>query len=38
MAETIYAPPALAKGTLRVTPIGGLGEIGRNMTAFEYAG
>ncbi len=38
MAETIYAPPALAKGTLRVTPIGGLGEIGRNMTAFEYEG
>ncbi|GAA2695764.1 ribonuclease J [Streptomyces aculeolatus] len=31
-------PPALAKGALRVTPLGGLGEIGRNMTVFEYGG
>ncbi|WP_407561571.1 ribonuclease J [Streptomyces sp. 184] len=31
-------PPALAKGALRVTPLGGLGEIGRNMTVFEYDG
>jgi len=38
MAETIYDPPALAKGTLRVTPLGGLGEVGRNMTVFEYEG
>ena len=31
-------PPPLAKGALRVTPLGGLGEIGRNMTVFEYDG
>ena len=31
------APP-LPTGALRVTPLGGLGEIGRNMTVFEYAG
>lgn len=28
----------LAPGALRVTPIGGLGEIGRNMTTFEFDG
>ncbi|MCL2541299.1 MAG: ribonuclease J [Nocardioidaceae bacterium] len=32
------APPALPKGGLRVTPLGGLGEVGRNMTVFEYDG
>ncbi|WP_340557353.1 ribonuclease J [Streptomyces sp. GSL17-111] len=31
-------PPPLPKGGLRVTPLGGLGEIGRNMTVFEYGG
>jgi ribonuclease J len=31
-------PAALAKGGLRVIPMGGLGEVGRNMTAFEYDG
>jgi ribonuclease J len=31
-------PPALAPDTLRVTPLGGLGEVGRNMTVFEYGG
>ncbi|MGL4257451.1 MAG: ribonuclease J [Microbacterium sp.] len=31
-------PPALEQGTLRVTPLGGLGEVGRNMTVFEYGG
>ncbi|MFE6751698.1 ribonuclease J [Kitasatospora purpeofusca] len=30
------APPALKAGVLRITPLGGLGEIGRNMTVFEY--
>ncbi len=29
-------PPKLPKGGLRVTPLGGLGEIGRNMTVFEF--
>ncbi|MFD5320105.1 ribonuclease J [Streptomyces sp. NPDC127098] len=31
-------PPTLPEGGLRVTPLGGLGEIGRNMTVFEYGG
>jgi ribonuclease J len=31
-------PPPLAKDGLRVVPLGGLGEIGRNMTVFEHAG
>jgi len=31
-------PPPLAEGALRVTPLGGLGEIGRNMTVFEFGG
>ncbi|MEN3362230.1 MAG: ribonuclease [Mycobacteriales bacterium] len=32
------APPPLRKDGLRVVPLGGLGEIGRNMTVFEHAG
>lgn len=31
-------PPALPEGALRVVALGGLGEIGRNMTVFEFAG
>lgn len=31
-------PAALPQGGLRVIPMGGLGEVGRNMTAFEYDG
>jgi ribonuclease J len=31
-------PPPLAPGALRVVALGGIGEIGRNMTVFEYAG
>ena len=31
-------PPPLAEGGLRITPLGGLGEIGRNMTVLEYGG
>ncbi|HWM32789.1 MAG TPA: ribonuclease J [Pseudolysinimonas sp.] len=37
-SSDVYDPPALAAGTLRVIPIGGLGEIGRNMTSYEYEG
>lgn len=32
------APPPLADGALRVTPLGGLGEVGRNMTVLEHEG
>jgi ribonuclease J len=31
-------PPPLADGGLRVVALGGLGEIGRNMTVFEHDG
>jgi len=31
-------PPPLAAGGLRMVALGGLGEIGRNMTVFEHAG
>ncbi|MFT4287600.1 ribonuclease J [Nocardioides sp.] len=32
----LSAPAPLEKGALRVIPLGGLGEVGRNMTVFEY--
>ena len=32
------APPPLTAGTLRIVPLGGLGEIGRNMTVLEFEG
>lgn len=38
MFETLPAPPKLRAGTLRIIPLGGLGEIGRNMTVFEING
>jgi ribonuclease J len=31
-------PPALPEGGLRIVALGGLGEVGRNMTVFEYDG
>ena len=34
----LQEPPALAEGGLRVVGLGGLGEIGRNMTVFEHEG
>ncbi len=36
--QDLAPPPPLAAGALRVTPLGGLGAIGRNMTLFEYGG
>ncbi|MCM6761932.1 ribonuclease J [Rathayibacter sp. ZW T2_19] len=38
MPSPVITPPALAAGTLRIIPLGGLGEIGRNMTIFEIDG
>ncbi len=41
MAHTrpeLSAPPPLPKGGLRIVALGGLGEIGRNMTVFEHRG
>ncbi|KUF08186.1 ribonuclease J [Leucobacter sp. G161] len=38
MPNPPYAPPKLKKGTLRITPLGGLGEVGRNMTVYEIDG
>jgi ribonuclease J len=34
----LTAPPPLAEGGLRIVPLGGLGEVGRNMTVFEHSG
>ncbi len=34
----LSAPDELAEGGLRIIPLGGLGEVGRNMTVFEYDG
>ncbi|MGV8883999.1 MAG: ribonuclease J [Microbacteriaceae bacterium] len=38
MPVTIYEPAKLKAATLRIIPIGGLGEIGRNMASFEIDG
>lgn len=34
----VSAPPQLPNGTLRVYPLGGVGEVGRNMTVYEMDG
>ncbi|GAB3274877.1 ribonuclease J [Sinomonas notoginsengisoli] len=36
--SVLTTPPSLKPGTLRVVPLGGLGEVGRNMTVFEIEG
>ena len=35
MLDNLPNPPALKAGVLRIIPLGGIGEIGRNMTVFE---
>jgi ribonuclease J len=37
-SSDVFDPPALQPGTLRILPLGGLGEIGRNMTVYEFEG
>lgn len=36
--STLVAPPALAPHTLRITPHGGHGDVGRNMSSLEIDG
>ncbi len=38
MPNDLFDPPVLDPATLRVIPLGGVGEIGRNMTVYEIAG
>lgn len=38
MREALKSPPKLTRDTLRVIPLGGLGDVGRNMTSFEVNG
>ena len=38
MVQTLPAPAPLKPGVLRIIPLGGIGEIGRNMTVFEIDG
>lgn len=38
MVSTLPAPAPLKPGVLRIIPLGGIGEIGRNMTVFEIDG
>ena len=37
-AERLITPPKLKNGTMRIVPLGGLGEVGRNMAVFELDG
>ncbi|MBF9690829.1 ribonuclease J [Bifidobacterium dentium] len=36
--SVLIAPPKYRKGSMRIVPLGGLGEIGRNMNVVEYNG
>lgn len=38
LTKRLPAPPKPAKNTLRIYALGGISEIGRNMTVFEYDG
>jgi len=38
LVQTLPAPAPLRPGVLRIIPLGGIGEIGRNMTVFEIDG
>ena len=34
----LTSPPELAENAVRIVALGGLGEVGRNMSVIEYAG
>jgi ribonuclease J len=38
VVQTLPLPAKLKKDTMRIIPLGGIGEIGRNMTVFEING
>ena len=38
LSPQLAAPPPMAPGALRIVALGGLGEVGRNMTVFEWGG
>src|SRR5699024_12407496 len=38
LTKRLPQPPKQAKGSLRIYALGGIAEIGRNMTVFEYDG
>lgn len=38
MREPLSTPPKLRPDTLRITPLGGLGDVGRNSASFEING
>ena len=37
-AQRLGQPPKLKKGTMRIIPLGGLGDVGRNMAVLDYDG
>jgi ribonuclease J len=38
VAKPLLDPPKLSSGTMRIIPLGGVGEVGRNMTVMELDG
>ncbi|HNV11474.1 MAG TPA: ribonuclease J [Propionibacteriaceae bacterium] len=38
MSSQLKSPPPLARDTLRIIPLGGLGDVGRNMASLEING
>ncbi len=38
VTASLQKPPPLSRTVMRVTPLGGLGDIGRNMTVIEFGG